>query len=119
MEQIRTLSNKQLDKFNFANLFNVVDLSDKSYYNISKTINFQNVLDIENGYVDYYQISVNDTWTSISYMYYGTIKLWWLICKFNNIIDPFAELIPGKKILIPCQQIINQILLLISNPQNI
>ena len=32
---------------------------------------------------------------------YNTPDLWWFICAANNIIDPFEEIIPGKKIKIP------------------
>ena len=37
----------------------------------------------------------------ISNSIYNTPDLWWLICAANNIIDPFEELISGKKIKIP------------------
>ena len=37
----------------------------------------------------------------ISNSIYHTPDLWWLICAANNIIDPFEELISGKKIKIP------------------
>ena len=42
--QIPELNNiKTLDKYDFARLFNVVQLGEKSYFNINKTINFTNV----------------------------------------------------------------------------
>ena len=34
---------QKLDNYNFANLFNVVELGENSYFNISKTIRFDNV----------------------------------------------------------------------------
>lgn len=37
----------------------------------------------------------------ISHSIYGTTSNWWIICVVNDIIDPFEELIPGKKIKIP------------------
>tara|TARA_R110000765_G_scaffold50479_1_gene102570 strand:- start:677 stop:973 length:297 start_codon:yes stop_codon:yes gene_type:complete len=37
----------------------------------------------------------------ISNSIYKTPDLWWLICAANNIIDPFEELISGKKLKIP------------------
>ena len=33
-------SNYSIDEYNLANLFNVVDIDKKSYYNITKTIKF-------------------------------------------------------------------------------
>ena len=57
-----------------------------------------------------YQINYGDTWTNISFKFYNTIGLWWLICKFNNIINPFTEITPGKFIKIPSEQVVKIIL---------
>ena len=32
---------------------------------------------------------------------YGTPHLWWVILAANDIIDPFEELLAGKKIKLP------------------
>jgi nucleoid-associated protein YgaU len=85
--------NKKLNKYDFANLFNVVELGEKSYFNISKTISFANNDTILPSYYTTYKIKATDSWTGISFQFYNTIKLWWLICKFNNINNPFEELI--------------------------
>ena len=92
-----------LDENNFANLFSVVYLGNNSYFNINKTINIKNVNDIDSSKYFTYEIVEGDTWTSISFKFYNTYKLWWLICKFNNIINPFTELTVGTfiKILKP------------------
>mgnify|MGYP003117004503 CR=1 FL=1 len=37
----------------------------------------------------------------ISQAAYGTVKLWWLICTANAIIDPNTELKAGNQIKIP------------------
>lgn len=50
----------------------------------------------------------------ISYKFYETIKLWWIICKFNNIIDPFKELTIGKNIKVPSLDLVKQVLKIIS-----
>ena len=63
-----------------------------------------------NGYYVEYEIAFGDTWTNISFKFYNTIKLWWLICKFNNIINPFTELQIGKRIKIPDKTIVENIL---------
>lgn len=104
---------KKLDTYNFANLFNVVEIGENSYFNICKTIHFENQENIPETYYFDYEIGEADTWTNISFKFYNTIKLWWLICKFNNIINPFTELIPGKRIKIPNENIIEKILTII------
>jgi hypothetical protein len=37
----------------------------------------------------------------LGYLFYGDEGLWWVICQYNGIIDPFAELVEGKMLLIP------------------
>lgn len=105
---------KELNQYDFANLFNVVKLGENSYFNICKTINFENVDDVPPKYYYVYTINETDSWTGISYKFYETIRLWWLICKFNKIVDPFKELTTGKIIKIPSMDFAKQILRIIS-----
>jgi len=37
----------------------------------------------------------------ISFKYYGSYDLGWLICEHNNILDPFTEITVGKVLDIP------------------
>lgn len=100
----------KLDKYNFANLFDVVELGEKSYFNIGKTIVFENVEYIPEGSYYVYEVKFGDSWTNISYKYYNTIKLWWIICKFNSIENPFEELQPGIIIKIPNENLVQTVL---------
>lgn len=100
----------KLDMYNFANLFNVVELGENSYFNINKTINFKNVDYIPESLYSIYEIKYGDSWTNISYKFYGTIKLWWLICKFNDVKDPFEELLQGSFLKIPDDDLVKTIL---------
>lgn len=104
---------KLLNQYDFANLFNVVKLGEKSYFNICKTITFENVNDVPPSLYYLYTLNETDSWTGISYKFYETIRLWWLICKFNNIIDPFKELTTGKIIKVPSLDFAKQILRII------
>lgn len=38
---------------------------------------------------------------AISKMFYDTEELWWMICIYNGIIDPYTELVGGMRIKIP------------------
>ena len=106
---------KKLDQYDFANFFKVINLGEKSYFNIHKTIFFNNINDIPTSYYSTYIIKGGDTWTGISYKFYKTIKLWWLICKINNIQNPFEELVEGKYIKILSESIVNDVLNSIKN----
>jgi hypothetical protein len=37
----------------------------------------------------------------LGYVFYGDTGLWWLICQYNGIIDPMAEIVEGKALLLP------------------
>lgn len=99
-----------LSKYNFANIFKVVNKGEKSYFNICSTLNFDNIEKLPASMCTLYEVKSGDTWTSISYNFFKTIRLWWLLCKFNGVVDPFSELVPGVSIRIPTDTILNSIL---------
>ena len=74
----------QLNKNSYANLFDVVNKGSKSYFNICRGINFKNIDSTDPSMFRDYTIVEDDSWTSISYKFYHTVELWWLICKFNR-----------------------------------
>ena len=98
-----------LDNYNFANLFNVVNKGEKSYFNLCRSIYFD-IEDISPDLITVYEVAEGDTWTNISYRNFGTIKSWWLICKFNNIKNPFEEIEAGKIIKIPSKELMETII---------
>lgn len=81
----------EFSKYDFANFFKVVNKGEKSYFNICTTINFDNIHKIPSSMCSLYEVKAGDTWTLISHNLFGTIRLWWLLCKFNNITDPFER----------------------------
>ena len=98
-----------LDNYNFANLFNVVNKGEKSYFNLCRSIYFD-IEDISPDLITVYEVAEGDTWTNISQRNFGTLKLWWLICKFNNIKNPFEEIEAGKIIKIPSKELMETII---------
>ena len=98
-----------LDNYNCANLFNVVNKGEKSYFNLCRSIYFD-IEDISPDLITIYEVAEGDTWTNILYRNFGTIKLWWLICKFNNIKNPFEEIEAGKIIKIPSKELMETII---------
>lgn len=101
---------KTLGKYDYANLFDVVNKGEKSYFNLCKNINFKNIDYLNSELFTTYEVLDNDTWPGISYKVYNTIDLWWLICKFNNVRNPFEELTVGKLLKIPSEELVDIIL---------
>ena len=48
-----------------------------------------------------YTVKRNDTLDSIALYYYNNPTLFWIICSFNHIRDPFIELTEGQQLKIP------------------
>ena len=94
----------KLTTYNLENIFRVYfDVDNNThYYNICNTVFFPDELD-QSMYTTYRVTGKGISWTYLSYIYYGTIKLWWLICMVNNIDNPIILPEPGKelKILTP------------------
>jgi hypothetical protein len=88
----------QLSMYRYENFFNIYDDEETSvrYYNLLRNIN---IFPAENSQLEgEYSIDYNDTWVSISYNIYATMELWWLLCSYNQIINPIKMPEPGTKI---------------------
>jgi hypothetical protein len=59
---------------------------------------------------DTYEVQNDDWWDNISFKYYGTPNLWWLVALMNNVINPFEELEVGSHIKILKNKYLYQLL---------
>ena len=73
-----------LNKNSYANMFDVVNRGAKSYFNLCRGLHFENVDSMDPSFYKEYEIIEDDSWTKISYFFFHTAELWWLICKFNR-----------------------------------
>ena len=71
----------------YENIFKLGFDNNHPYYNILKTITIPNNLNDDLFFI--IKPLPNDTWTNLSYLYYDTINLWWLIALLNNVFNPF------------------------------
>lgn len=93
---IDKLSN--LSKYNYENIFKIYqDPNTYYYYNILKNINIPN--DINPEYYTEENVNFDMPLTLISYKYYNTVQLWWLILAVNKIINPFIKGVKKIKII--------------------
>jgi hypothetical protein len=71
---------------NFFNIYADPKNNNELFYNVLVGIN---IVPANNEVVDEdYYIKPRDTWINISYNYYKTMDLWWLICVYNQIMNP-------------------------------
>jgi len=89
-----------LSEMKFENIFNM-SRTDRGYYyyNIMKTVRFDSA-DLDTDFYFKFQVDRNMSWTAMSYRFYDTIDLWWLICVINDIDNPIQFASPGDKLKI-------------------
>lgn len=49
----------------------------------------------------FYDVEPNDNLQKISYRFFGSAELWWVVADFNDIFDPFDALVPGSTLRLP------------------
>jgi hypothetical protein len=103
------LNDFKLSQSSLANLFTVIN--DLEYrYSLTRTLYINgSEIAIPNLYNEH-QFTDGDHWTLLSHKYYGTVELWWLICKFNGIVNPFILPEVGAKIKIPTEEFVQYVL---------
>jgi hypothetical protein len=117
MKQFEIENLEEISNLNMANLFNVYDEpklgTNYKTYSINRSINFVNLDESSTDNVGVflkYTTELMDTLPLISYKFYGTIELWWLVAKVNNIVDPTIDLKIGTKIRVLQSEVANQVL---------
>jgi hypothetical protein len=82
----------ELNKYNMANLMK--QFRDKNGYivfNNNDSIGIS-ITDADSNLFTIHKVSYTESYQVISYMYYGTTRLWWLIAKLNDVTD--ATILP-------------------------
>jgi hypothetical protein len=85
-----------LNEFSFENVFKMYKDDGFYAYNILRTVKIPEKLD--EGTFDNIRLAGELPWTIISQKLYGTIKLWWLLCLTNKILNPVT--IPAEGTII-------------------
>ena len=100
----------QLDITRYERLFNVYEDSNGMYfYNILGTVNFDNT-NLNPEIYTTYTVLPGDSYPLISYKFYKTINLWWVICSFNNIDNPTKLPTPTTQLKILNVELVNTVL---------
>jgi hypothetical protein len=84
------------------NLFGLLkDTSDNTYlHNIFRNYIINETTQTNSVYFLTHEVEEVDFPDTIAVKYYENPNLWWVICLFNNIINPFEELTSGDNLKI-------------------
>jgi len=82
------------------NVYDILRDSQTNEYflNIFRCYEFIDEVKNNNVYFDIYYTEDTDWWDNISYKYYETEVLWYLICLINDITNPFEEMVAGRQV---------------------
>ena len=98
----RKITGKRLTMGSRLNVYNILfETRDNTYFlNIFRTFAVNDNIKENNVYFDVYYAEEEDWWDNISYKYYDTERLWWLVCEMNDVVNPYEDLDPGQRIKI-------------------
>lgn len=78
----------------YENIFSVeTDTDNFYYYNLLRTVNFP--VDLDPTSYTQYIVVTNDTWPLIAWKKYKDVRLWWIVCGANQIVNPVGHPEPG------------------------
>ena len=107
----------KISSYRYENFFNIyTDEDEFKFYNILKSINLFPSKN-SNAEEEYYT-TFNDTWHLISYKYYKTMDLWWLVCAYNQIKNPVNMPKIGTKIRLLKPEFVSKIVQELNNQLN-
>lgn len=99
-KRYHNLSGQKIPISSRLNVFNLlINTSNNVYFiNIFRNYEIIKIVKNNNVYFDIYYAEENDWWDNISYKYYDTERLWWLVCEMNDIVNPFEDIEFGQQI---------------------
>jgi len=56
-----------------------------------------------------YTVLEGDHWSLLAYKNYESVDLWWIICKFNAVVDPSISPIPGTVLKMPTRDFVDYV----------
>lgn len=103
-----------LNPYDYSRIFNLYEDDDgQLYFNLLSDISIDGTID-PNFYTEIFYNS-EQNWYDLSFEYYGTTRLWWIILVANNIINPFTDIKTGDRIKILKKNIVTDILAELNN----
>jgi len=97
-----------LNPYDYANIFSTyTDESGYEFYNLLNSITIDG--EIDNSLFTYDNVYSFVDWYQLSFKYYGTTRLWWIILVANNIKNPF-DIISGQRIKILKKEVVSEVL---------
>ena len=96
------ITSQRLSSSSRLNVYNIFRITETNQFFLNHFRHFEITEEIKTDdiYFDSYECLEDEWWDNISYMNYGTSYYWYLLCALNDVVNPYEEIHPGKKIKI-------------------
>lgn len=99
-----------LKKYDMANMFSAYREGDEYFFYLGRTLTFDNIESLSEKFVTKHTWRDEDTWYKLAHLYYENSKLWWIICRANNVSNPFEFPEVGTIVNVPNKSVVNSII---------
>jgi len=108
---------RRLNNISQLRLMNILQDREDSikFMNIFRSYSINTSIESKTVFYDMYSVDNDDWWDTISYKFYDTPLLWWIVAIMNNVVNPFEELVEGTEIKILRKEYLYNILSDIEN----
>lgn len=98
LSQYNTYTKQNLSNSSQLKMFTILDdvLNNTYYLNIFRSYIINTSALNDSSFYETYEVENEDWFDNISFKFYNTPSLWWVICIVNNIVNPFEELESGQ-----------------------
>lgn len=97
-----------------ANMFNAYKEGTDTFFYMGRTVTFGDIEKLNEKYVIKHRWEAEDTWHTLAHRYYENPKLWWIICRANNVKNPFEYPDTNTIINIPTKAVMQSVISKIS-----
>ena len=93
------LTNKRLPITSRLRLANILtDHEDEKFMNFFKSFTIVGSVKESVTFYHTHNAEPSEWWDNISYKYYSTPDLWWLVCFMNETVNPYEDIDEGQQI---------------------
>lgn len=97
-EDFTEITGEDLSNVSQLKLFNILqDENGNKLQNVWRSYSLNDEVTGETVFYDTYEMENEEWWENISYSFYNTPNLWWVLCIMNNVENPFEEIEAGQE----------------------
>lgn len=82
-------------RLNSHNILNITE-TNQYFMNPFRVFSINDDIKRDNNYFTIHYALEDEWWDNISAKYYGTSYYWYILCEYNDIINPYEQLLPGQ-----------------------